>query len=137
MRQIDIDELEFPGDSSGAALLDGKPFTGEAVRHADGRRVELRTFIEGYEDGPVLRWSPSGKLIVQGSRKHPHGAVGPWHEWDEEGRLLRETVYDALGNQVMTRELDRSGNIVKEERTAPTRLRQDPETGERAPAPWL
>ncbi|WP_017599158.1 toxin-antitoxin system YwqK family antitoxin [Nocardiopsis lucentensis] len=137
MRQIDINELEFPDDAPGTALLDGKPFTGEAVRYVDGRRVELRTFIEGTEDGPVLRWAPSGKLIGQGSGKHPHGAVGPWHEWDEEGRLLRETVYDALGNRIMTRELDRSGNIVKEERSVPTRLREDPETGEYRPAPWL
>lgn len=100
-------------------------------------RKELRTFIEGLEDGPVLIWNPSGKLIAQGNRCHLYGLVGPWHEWDEQGRLLREIIYDALGNKIIHRELDENQNIVKQERFEPATLMTDPETGEQHPAPWL
>ncbi|OKI22041.1 hypothetical protein A6A08_20515 [Nocardiopsis sp. TSRI0078] len=75
--------------------------------------------------------------MLQGLRQNPHGPVGPWHEWDEEGRLLRETVYDALGNRIIVRELDEHCDIVKQEKFAPTKLLTDPETGEERPAPWL
>ncbi|GHC83820.1 hypothetical protein GCM10007079_25260 [Nocardiopsis terrae] len=57
-------------------------------------------------------WSPSGKLTLQGVHQDPYGPVGPWHEWDEQGRLLRETIYDALGNKIIHRELDENLNIV-------------------------
>ncbi|WP_017574038.1 toxin-antitoxin system YwqK family antitoxin [Nocardiopsis halotolerans] len=128
------------GDVEGVGrlvLFGGAPHTGEAVTR-DGRgRVEMHTFVEGVEDGPTLTWSSGGKLVVQGITRYPHGPVGPWHEWDERGRLLRETVHDALGNRVIIRELDGAGNIAREERRPPGRLLRDPETGEEYPAPWL
>ncbi|XKK42341.1 hypothetical protein HFP72_27375 [Nocardiopsis sp. ARC36] len=30
--------------------------------------------------------------------------VDPWRQWDEQGRFLRETVHDALGNRIIARE---------------------------------
>ncbi|OOC53265.1 MULTISPECIES: toxin-antitoxin system YwqK family antitoxin [Nocardiopsis] len=118
-------------------LLKGTPYTGEAVTRDRRGRAQMHTFVEGVEDGPTLTWAPSGKLVIQGITQHPHGPVGPWHQWDEQGRLLREIVHDALGNRVIVRELDRSGNITREERRPPTRLARDPETGAEHPAPWL
>lgn len=118
-------------------LHDGKPFTGEAVTLDRRGRVEMRTFVEGVEDGPTLTWAPSGKLVIQGITQRPHGPVGPWHQWDEQGRLLREVVHDALGNRVIVRQLDQAGNIAHEERRPPTRLARDPRTGREHPAPWL
>ncbi|GAA1444722.1 hypothetical protein [Nocardiopsis tropica] len=118
-------------------LYQDTPFTGEAVTRDPQGSVEMHTFVEGIEDGPTLAWSPSGKLVAQGITQHPHGPVGPWHQWDEQGRLLRETVHDALGNRIIVRELDEAGNIAREERRPPARLVRDPATGEERPAPWL
>lgn len=114
----------------------GSPYTGEAVSLEAGK-VQMRTFVEGFEDGPFLAWSTSGKLITQGLTRSPYGPVGPWHEWDEEGRLLSETVFDALGNRIIVRELDGIGNIVTQRRFRPTRLVRDGDSGEERPAPWL
>lgn len=113
------------------------PYTGKSAAIKENRRTEVRTFIEGYEFGPYWVWSPEKKLIIQGVRCHPYGPVGPWHEWDEQGRLLRETIYDALGNKIIHRELDENCNIVRQERFDPTTFMIDPESGEQRPAPWL
>lgn len=118
-------------------LYDGAPFTGEAVTRDRHGRTEMHTFVEGVEDGPTLTWAPSGKLVIQGITQRPHGPVGPWHQWDEQGRLLREVVHDALGNRIIVRQLDEAGNIAREERRPPARLARDPETGREHPAPWL
>ncbi len=136
---VDVSDLTV-GDAEGLGrrvLFQGSPYTGEAVTRDHQGRTEMHTFVEGVEDGPTLTWSPTGKLITQGLTQHPHGPVGPWHQWDEQGRLLRETVHDALGNRVIIRELDEAGNITREEHRPPTRLARDPETGEEHPAPWL
>ncbi|MBE3000122.1 hypothetical protein IDM40_15615 [Nocardiopsis sp. HNM0947] len=68
---------------------------------------------------------------------HPYGRVGPWHEWDETGRLLSETVYDALGNRIIDRHFDETGNLAHEQHHEPTHLWTDPDTGQERPAPWL
>ncbi len=136
---VDVSDLTV-GEAEGLGrrvLFQGSPYTGEAVTRDHQGRTEMHTFVEGVEDGPTLTWSPTGKLVVQGLTQHPHGPVGPWHQWDEQGRLLRETVHDALGNRVIIRELDEAGNIAREEHRPPTRLARDPETGEEHPAPWL
>lgn len=127
----------------------GDPYTGTAVlADADGG-CRAHTFIEGHEFGPFRVWSPSGGLIVQGVRGRVrgrpgpepggglYGPVGPWHRWDERGRLLREVVHDALGNRIIRRELDESGDIVEQERYEPVVRMEDPVTGERRAAPWL
>ncbi|WP_236567630.1 MULTISPECIES: hypothetical protein [unclassified Nocardiopsis] len=118
-------------------LLHGRPFTGEAVTRDPWGRTEMHTFVEGVEDGVTLTWSPGGALVTQGITRYPHGPVGPWHQWDERGRLLRETVHDALGNRIIVRELDEAGDIVREERRPPARLARDPRTGQERPATWL
>ena len=132
-----MEEIDLSGGSEVDALYKGMPFTGEAVIYENGARVGLRTFVEGSEDGPRLRWSPSGKLVAQGVFRSAIGPVGAWHEWDEEGRLLSETIYDALGNRIIFRGMDEAGNIAKEEIFPPVRLLRDSETGEERPAPWL
>ncbi|WDZ92955.1 hypothetical protein [Nocardiopsis sp. HUAS JQ3] len=132
----DVDELTAE-DVEGLGrrvLFQGTPYTGEAVTHGRLDRVRMHTFVEGVEDGLALTWASTGKLIAQGPTQHPHGPIGPRHQWDEQGRLLRETIHDALGNRVIVRELDETGNIAREERRAPTRLVRDPETGEERPA---
>ncbi|WP_017572560.1 toxin-antitoxin system YwqK family antitoxin [Nocardiopsis halotolerans] len=135
----DVEDLTVVGapDSERRVLFEDVPYTGETVTRDHRGRVEMHTFVEGVEDGPTLAWSPSGKLVLQGITRHPHGPVGPWHQWDEQGRLLRETVHDALGNRIIIRELDETGNIIREERRPPTRLARHPETGEALPALWL
>ncbi|WP_435112303.1 hypothetical protein [Nocardiopsis synnemataformans] len=133
---VKLSGLEDRGEGVGF-YSGGQIFTGEACICNDGGGVEVRTFIEGMEDGVVLTWAASGKLVVQGVRRYPYGPVGPWHEWGEDGRLLRETIYDALGNKIIVREFDEAGNMAHEEKTPPTRLMRDPETGEERPAPWL
>lgn len=136
LEAVDFGLLDFDGKES-LAIYQGNPYTGEAfVLGAEGR-FEARTFMEGVEDGPFTVWAPSNKLIVLGVLRHPYGPVGPWHEWGEDGRLLRETIYDALGNKIIVREFDEAGNMAHEEKTPPTRLMRDPETGEERPAPWL
>lgn len=117
--------------------LNGEPFTGNVFHQSVNGEIEVRAVVDGREEGRVFRWSSTGKLIAQGVRRHPHGPVGPWHEWDERGRLLREIIYDALGNKIIHRELDDDQNIVQQEHFEPTTLMTDPETGEQRPAPWL
>lgn len=129
------DLSEAPG--SGQQILNGSPFTGFVFDQGAEGGSGVRSMIEGFEEGPVFQWSASGRVVGQGVRRHPYGPVGPWHEWDEQGRLLSETVFDALGNRIIRRELDESQNIVREQRFEPTTLSTDPETGERRPAPWL
>jgi antitoxin component YwqK of YwqJK toxin-antitoxin module len=132
----DLTVVEAPGTER-RVLFEGAPYTGEAVTD-DGRGgVQMHTFVEGVEDGFTLVWSPGGKLVLQGITRRPHGPVGPWHHWDEQGRLLRETVHDALGNRVIVRELDETGDIVREEHRPPTRLARHPGTDEELPALWL
>ncbi|PWV44948.1 hypothetical protein BDW27_12062 [Nocardiopsis sp. L17-MgMaSL7] len=121
----------------GLAFYLGKPYSGEAHARTEDGGLKVWTFMEGSEDGPFTVWNASGKLILLGVRRHPYGKVGPWHEWDEEGRLLSETIYDALGNRIIHRELDENLNFVKQERFEPTTLQTDPETGRQSPAPWL
>ncbi|NYH52018.1 antitoxin component YwqK of YwqJK toxin-antitoxin module [Nocardiopsis arvandica] len=133
VQAVRLSDLDFGGQ----VTLEDFPYTGEAILLKASGATQLQTFVEGSEDGPFLIWAPSGKLILQGLRQSPHGPVGPWHEWDEEGRLLRETIYDALGNRIIARELDEHCNIVKQEKFAPTRLLTNPETGGEHPAPWL
>lgn len=121
----------------GVFLLQDKPFTGRVFHEKSDGRIEVRTMVDGFEHGPVFYWSPEGHLITQGVRKHPYGPVGPWHEWDKEGRLLQETIYDALGNQILIREFDKNCNIIKQKRVSPTKLLVNPESGDKQPAPWL
>ncbi|WP_249188445.1 hypothetical protein [Nocardiopsis sp. MG754419] len=133
---VRVADLQQESDG-GLFYLRGQPFTGDVLFRSLVGAIEVRAVVDGREEGPVFRWSLSGNLIIQGVRRHPHGPVGPWHEWDEQGRLLRETIYDALGNKIIHRELDENQNIVEQEHFAPTTLMIDPETGEQYPAPWL
>ncbi|WP_235997641.1 toxin-antitoxin system YwqK family antitoxin [Nocardiopsis coralli] len=96
-----------------------------------------RQVLDGQEEGPVWEWAPSGKLVLQGVLHHPYGRVGPWHEWDETGRLASETIYDALGNHIIDRHFDDAGNLAHEQHHEPTSLWTDPDTGQERPAPWL
>lgn len=131
----DINTLTF--DDQGAACLKGNKYSGEAYSWSEGGGLEARTFMNGWENGPLSVWDSNKKLIRLGITRAPYGRVGPWHEWDEQGRLLREVIYDALGNKIIHRELDENQNIVSQERFEPATLMTDPETGEQHPAPWL
>lgn len=117
--------------------LRGEAFWGHLLSLTDEGCTRARQVLDGREEGPVWEWSPVGKLVLQGVLHHPYGRVGPWHEWDETGRLVSETIYDALGNRIIDRRLDEVGNIAHEERYEPVRLWRDPETGNERPAPWL
>ncbi|WP_199560662.1 hypothetical protein [Nocardiopsis sp. L17-MgMaSL7] len=137
MQRIESEHLQFSEENPGCGYHDGEPYSGQVVRELEDRQVELTTYEEGFENGQVLIWEPGGKLVCQGIRRHKHGRVGSWQGWDEEGRLLWEKIYDALGNLILHRELDGSLNIVKQERFEPVTFMADPETGEQRPAPWL
>ena len=130
-RRIGWDEAE-------QRFVDGDlPYWGFLATAEDGGRTRVCLVLDGREEGPVWESESSGKLVLQGMLHHAYGQVGPWHEWDETGRLLSETIYDALGNRIIDRRLDEAGNIAHEERYEPTRLWRDRDTGEERPAPWL
>lgn len=130
---VRLNDLEF-GE---LVNYSGKPYTGKSISFSDSGVIEVRNFIEGWEFGPYWMWSPKGNLILQGVHCHRSRKVGPWHEWNEQGHLLHETIYDSLGNRIIHRKLDENQNIIKQEYFDPTTLMTDPETGEQRPAPWL
>ncbi|WP_017599159.1 toxin-antitoxin system YwqK family antitoxin [Nocardiopsis lucentensis] len=134
MRQVDEDDLDYPDELT--ALLDGEPFTGQGIEYEDGQPVELTTYVDGTVEGPQLKWSPSGQLLIQGNVRQPYGAVGPWHFWDEEGRLVRENIFDEKGNIRIIREWDESGNLTGEETHAPLWGDKDTDTGEKRALHW-
>lgn len=134
----DVAEDEVRWDALDERLrVRGEAYWGYLTSITDNGRTRMRQVLDGRDEGPVWEWSPSGKLVLQGVLHHPYGRVGPWHEWDETGRLVSETIYDALGNRIIDRRLDEVGNIAHEERYEPVRLWRDPETGNERPAPWL
>ncbi|MGW8439315.1 hypothetical protein ACWGKS_29605 [Nocardiopsis sp. NPDC055879] len=133
---VSVEHLDFD-ETRGKYGLHKNAYTGDVFYGNVDGTVEVRTMVDGRQEGSVFRWSAQGGVIAQGVCRHPYGLVGPWHEWDEQGRLLRETIYDALGNKIIHRELDENQNIVKQERFEPATLMTDPETGEQHPAPWL
>lgn len=134
MRRVDEEDLEYPDDLS--AYVDGKPFTGEAVEYDDGQPVELMTYVGGVENGPRLTWSPNnGQLVVQGTMRYPH-PVGPWHYWDENGKLARERILDTAGNLRLMRTWDETGRLTSEERYEPEVGLRDPLTGEQSVLRW-
>ncbi|XKK37174.1 hypothetical protein HFP72_20010 [Nocardiopsis sp. ARC36] len=134
MRRVDEEDLEYPDDLT--ALLDGKPFTGQAVEYDDGNPVELMTYVGGVENGPRLTWSPNnGQLVVQGNMRYPH-PVGPWHYWDEDGKLARERIFDTAGNLRIMRTWDEAGNLTSEERYEPEVGLRNQATGEENVLRW-
>lgn len=133
---VSADHLEFDGTRD-RYMLNGHDYTGNIYYENPAGTVEVRTMVHGSHEGSVFRWSARGIVIAQGMCRHPYGLVGPWHEWDELGLLLREIIYDAVGNKIIHRELDEAQNIVSQEYFDPITLMTDPETGEKYPAPWL
>ncbi|MBQ1080376.1 MULTISPECIES: toxin-antitoxin system YwqK family antitoxin [unclassified Nocardiopsis] len=134
MRRVREEEVEYPDDTY--TLLDGDLFTGEVVEYEDGVAVELTTYHEGIAEGPRLSWNEDGQLISQGYMGRLIGAVGPWHEWDRDGNLIREIVFDEAGNIRLIREWDAHGNFSGEEKRKPYRIPRSVRTGDRGPLRW-
>ncbi|XKK41149.1 hypothetical protein HFP72_12745 [Nocardiopsis sp. ARC36] len=134
MQEVNEEELDYPDDTN--ALLNGQPFTGRAIEYDDGLPVELTTYIDGREEGPRLTWSTEGQLLIQGNMSRSHGAVGPWHFWDEDGNLIREHIFDAAGNIRIIREWDETGRIIGEERHEALRGNRPVDKENRGPLRW-
>lgn len=113
MARIDIDGPDVDYDESQLLLYRGEPFTGEAVEFgADGKLWTLKTFAEGYAEGPFKQWFADGRLEMEGVNKRNH-AVGEWREWLPDGRLKRTDSFDGEGNLLARTEWGESGAIVK------------------------
>lgn len=132
MRRVNEESIEYPDLTY--AILDGEPFSGQAVEHEDGFPSELTTYIDGKNDGPQLSWAENGQLIALGNSTPNHGSVGPWHYWDEEGNLVGEVIKDRLGNTRIIRNWDKEGNLIREDKRTPAIVsRKSREEGKNPP----
>ena len=69
MERIDIDGPDVDYDESQLLLYRGEYFTGEAVElFPDGRLWTLKTFANGFEDGPTRQELDEAKSYIKGSQ---------------------------------------------------------------------
>ncbi|WP_159068813.1 toxin-antitoxin system YwqK family antitoxin [Nocardiopsis alba] len=113
MKRVNEEELEYDYDAYGAALLDGEPFTGEAIEILGGAVVGLTTFVSGMEDGPQVEWYGSGQIRSEGQVSRVAGAIGVWSEWNESGQLVERKEFNEKGKLISLRQWDGNGVLVK------------------------
>ncbi|MEU3139358.1 toxin-antitoxin system YwqK family antitoxin [Nocardiopsis alba] len=115
MKRVNEEELEYDYDDYGAALLDGEPFTGEAIDKSGDVVVGLTTFVDGREDGPQVEWCESGQIRAEGWASRFGGAAGVWSEWNESGQLVERKELDEKGNLISWRQWGEDGALIKDE----------------------
>ncbi|MEU3025354.1 hypothetical protein ABZ644_21950 [Nocardiopsis alba] len=115
MKRVDEEELEYDYDDYGAALLDGEPFTGEAIEKSGDVVVGLTTFVGGREDGPKKTWYENGQIRTEGRASRVRGATGVWSEWSESGQLVERKEFDEKGNMISWRQWGEDGVLIKDE----------------------
>jgi antitoxin component YwqK of YwqJK toxin-antitoxin module len=114
VERIDIDGPDVDYDESQLLLYRGEYFTGEAVEYfPDGRLWTLKTFVNGFEDGPTRQWFQDGSLQSEGVSKRNY-AVGEWKTWFPNGRLEHVSTFDDDGNLLSRIEWNEDGEIVKQ-----------------------
>ncbi|MFD7367373.1 toxin-antitoxin system YwqK family antitoxin [Nocardiopsis alba] len=121
MKRVNEEDLEYDYDAYGAALLDGEPFTGEAIEKSGDAVVGLTTFVGGMEDGPQVEWYESGQIRAEGRVSRTGGAVGVWSEWNESGQLVERKEFNEKGKLVSLRRWDGNGVLVKDKTYDPLR----------------
>ncbi|MFD7367375.1 toxin-antitoxin system YwqK family antitoxin [Nocardiopsis alba] len=119
MKRVNEEELEYDYDDYGAALLDGEPFTGEAIEKSGDVVVSLTTFVGGREDGPQVEWYESGQIRAEGRASRVGGATGVWSEWNESGQLVERKEFDEKGNMISWRQWGEDGALIKDENYDP------------------
>jgi len=114
VERIDIDGPDVDFDESQLLLYRGEYFTGEAVEYfPDGRLWTLKTFVNGFENGPTGQWFNDGGLQSEGVAKR-NSAVGEWRSWFPGGRLERVSIFDDDGNLLTRTDWNEDGEIVKQ-----------------------
>lgn len=89
MKRVDIQSDEVGWDDDQRLIVDGVPFTGEAVTYNWLDEVtSLATYVDGFRDGVQREWydgrRPKSEMTV-----HNGESVGPKRQWDEDGRAFQ------------------------------------------------
>ncbi|WP_405804588.1 toxin-antitoxin system YwqK family antitoxin [Streptomyces sp. NBC_01187] len=101
------------------AGYEGAPFTGIAVEcDRDGRLLGTTSYREGIEDGVRLELWPTGRKREQGSCR-AGVVVGWWCQWDSDGNLVEETLFDDDGKHLLIRRWGDDGALARDS-VAPT-----------------
>lgn len=79
----------------------------------DGSKEEI-TWKHGVEDGPYKWWYENGQLGQEGT-KNGEFFVGAWSTWHANGQLKEQGSYDQSGNMTgVWKEWDETGKLIKE-----------------------
>ncbi|MFI1372522.1 toxin-antitoxin system YwqK family antitoxin [Streptomyces longwoodensis] len=114
LQRIDIDSPDVFIDEAEVCYYQGRAFTGEVVEYQRGSLVNLITYEEGVENGPLREWYTDGTLRSECVMRDGY-AVGESRRWHSNGRLASRILMSENGLQQITRfEWDEDGNLTKE-----------------------
>jgi len=79
MLYINYDDLET-GKYEEYYMWEGKPFTGIGFDlHKNGQIASEIEIVDGFEEGTIRKWYPSGKIRLEG-----YGRLGERYSWSKE-----------------------------------------------------
>lgn len=87
MREENYAVFDHVDDAS--AILDGQGFTGKVIQDDSGASI-CQVFINGSPWGPDYHLDSSGRLLEYSNCYGGVQWVGPRHEWDPKGNLIKE-----------------------------------------------
>lgn len=114
MIRVDVMQLEDRCDGGEDVFYRGRLFTGIAVEENrdTGKLVGQICYLDGRMHGPSRAWYPTG--LMQQEEYFRNGARhGSFREWDEQGGLIVEEVWEYYV-PIMRRRWSPDGSLVRE-----------------------
>jgi hypothetical protein len=94
VKRIDIQAGDVEWDDDQRLIVDGVPFSGEAVTYNWLDEVtSLATYVEGFREGVQREWYDGGQLKSEMTVRNGR-MVGAARWWGRDGNLVREERHD-------------------------------------------